>query len=95
MPKTGGGYVYINRCFGPIAGFMFGWAQLFIVRTSAAAGLALIVGLISLRAVFEWQRSIVDLVFIVTGIPFAFYWCRRKKDSPDPPQINSSGGKST
>jgi len=43
MPDTGGEYVYITRCFGPYAGFMFGWAQLFIIRTSAAAGLALIV----------------------------------------------------
>jgi APA family basic amino acid/polyamine antiporter len=43
MPQTGGEYVYITRCFGPFAGFMFGWAQLFIIRTSAAAGLALIV----------------------------------------------------
>jgi APA family basic amino acid/polyamine antiporter len=43
MPHTGGEYIYITRCFGPFAGFMFGWAQLFIVRTSAAAGLALIV----------------------------------------------------
>ncbi len=42
MPNTGGEYVYITRCFGPYAGFMFGWAQLFIIRTSAAAGLALI-----------------------------------------------------
>jgi amino acid transporter len=43
MPSTGGEYAYINRCFGPFAGFIFGWAQLFIIRTSAAAGLALIV----------------------------------------------------
>ena len=43
MPHTGGEYVYISRCFGPYAGFIFGWAQLFIVRTYAAAGLALIV----------------------------------------------------
>ena len=42
LPHTGGEYVYIHRCFGPFAGFMFGWAQLFIVRTSAAAGLAII-----------------------------------------------------
>jgi len=43
MPFTGGEYVYITNAFGPFAGFMFGWGQLFIVRTSAAAGLALIV----------------------------------------------------
>jgi amino acid transporter len=43
MPNTGGEYVYISHCFGPFAGFIFGWSQLFIIRTSAAAGLALIV----------------------------------------------------
>ena len=43
LPDTGGEYVYISRTFGPYAGFMFGWAQLFIIRTYAAAGLALIV----------------------------------------------------
>ncbi len=42
LPNTGGEYVYINRCFGPFAGFVFGWAQLFIIRTSPAAGLAIV-----------------------------------------------------
>ncbi len=42
LPNTGGEYVYIHTCFGPFVGFMFGWAQLFIIRTSPAAGLALI-----------------------------------------------------
>ncbi len=42
LPKTGGEYAYITRCFGPFAGFMFGWAQLFIIRTSPAAGLAIV-----------------------------------------------------
>lgn len=42
LPYTGGEYVYIHRVFGPFAGFIFGWAQLFIIRTSPAAGLALI-----------------------------------------------------
>ena len=43
LPATGGEYVYVSQCFGPFAGFMFGWAQLFIIRTSAAAGLAIII----------------------------------------------------
>ena len=42
IPSTGGEYSYISRAFGPWAGFMFGWAQLFIIRTSPAAGLAII-----------------------------------------------------
>ena len=41
MKKLRGEYLYIRRCFGPFAGFMFGWAQLFIIRTSPAAGLAI------------------------------------------------------
>jgi basic amino acid/polyamine antiporter, APA family len=42
LPATGGEYVYIERAFGRWAGFMFGWAQLFIIRTSSAAGLSII-----------------------------------------------------
>ncbi len=42
LPETGGEYVYLSRCFGPYMGFIFGWAQLFIIRTSPGAGLAII-----------------------------------------------------
>lgn len=42
LPNTGGEYVYLHRAFGPYAGFLFGWAQLFIIRTSPAAGLSII-----------------------------------------------------
>jgi len=35
--------------------------------------------LLILRAIFEWQNSATDLIFIVTGIPFAFYWVRKKR----------------
>ena len=42
FPETGGEYVYISRAFGPFAGFIFGWSQLFIIRTSPLAGLAIV-----------------------------------------------------
>ncbi|WP_170110302.1 APC family permease [Flavilitoribacter nigricans] len=42
LPNTGGEYLYLSRAFGPYVGFIFGWAQLFIIRTSPAAGLAII-----------------------------------------------------
>lgn len=42
LPDTGGEYVYLSRAFGPYVGFIFGWAQLFIIRTSPAAGLSII-----------------------------------------------------
>lgn len=41
LPNTGGEYVYLSRAFGPYVGFIFGWAQLFIIRTSPGAGLSL------------------------------------------------------
>jgi APA family basic amino acid/polyamine antiporter len=41
LPNTGGEYVYLSRTFGPYVGFIFGWAQLFIIRTSPAAGLSI------------------------------------------------------
>ena len=43
FPNTGGEYVYIQKAFGPFWGFLFGCAQLFIIRTSPIAGLSLIV----------------------------------------------------
>ena len=42
FPNTGGEYIYIEKAFGPFWGFLFGWDQLFIIRTSPAAGLSLI-----------------------------------------------------
>ena len=40
-----------------------------------------IVGLLFFRAYFEWEKSLVDLAFVATGLPFAFYWVYRGKIS--------------
>jgi len=42
FPETGGEYIYIEKAFGSFWGFIFGWTQLFIIRTSATAGLSLV-----------------------------------------------------
>ena len=42
FPNTGGEFIYISKAFGPFWGFIFGWAQLLIIRTSPAAGISLI-----------------------------------------------------
>jgi len=39
-PQAGGDYVYLSRAYGPWAGFLFGWAQLAIVRPGDIAVLA-------------------------------------------------------
>ncbi|MBT5873264.1 MAG: amino acid permease, partial [Candidatus Latescibacteria bacterium] len=66
LPDTGGEYVYITRCFGPFAGFMFGWAQLFIIRTSPVAGLAIItVDYLGHFVEFSgWRYTMVALTFV-------------------------------
>ncbi|MCY4672413.1 MAG: amino acid permease [Bacteroidetes bacterium] len=80
LPVTGGEYVYINRAFGPLAGFIFGWAQIFIIRSSPLAGLSLVA-----VAYFEffvdllpWQETVLALCIIAalcylnyTGIQYA------------------------
>jgi len=66
LPETGGEYIYIHRAFGPLAGFIFGWAQIFIIRSSPLAGLSLVT-----VAYFEffydllpWQETILALCII-------------------------------
>jgi basic amino acid/polyamine antiporter, APA family len=39
-PEEGGDYVYLGRAYGPWAGFLFGWAQLAIVRPGDIAVMA-------------------------------------------------------
>ncbi len=66
LPETGGEYVYIHRAFGPLAGFIFGWAQIFIIRSSPLAGLSIVT-----VAYFEffynllpWQEIVLALCII-------------------------------
>ena len=42
FPNTGGEYIYMQKDFGPFWGFLFGWSQLLIIRTSPAAALSLL-----------------------------------------------------
>jgi APA family basic amino acid/polyamine antiporter len=43
-PRSGGDYVYLNRAFGPIAGFLFGWAQLAVILPGSMGAMAFIFG---------------------------------------------------
>ena len=42
MPHTGGEYVYLQRAFGPGVSFVYGWAQLLVIRTNPGAALSLV-----------------------------------------------------
>ncbi len=71
IPTTGGEYSYIRRAFGPFAGFMFGWSQLFIIRTSPGAGLAIIAAdyiayFIPLPGL--WHTSVALSIIVMLGV---------------------------
>jgi basic amino acid/polyamine antiporter, APA family len=40
MPRAGGQYVFLREAFGPLFGFVFGWAMLLIVQTGTIAAVA-------------------------------------------------------
>jgi len=41
-PHTGGMYVFLRECYGKLPSFLFGWAQLLIIRPSAVAAISVI-----------------------------------------------------
>jgi len=40
FPEAGGQYVYLKEAYGPLLGFLFGWASFFIIMTGGIAVLA-------------------------------------------------------
>jgi amino acid transporter len=42
FPKTGGMYVFIREAWGRLPGFLFGWAQIVMVRAAALGGIAVV-----------------------------------------------------
>jgi hypothetical protein len=41
--------------------------------------LAGLVGLLVFRGYFEWQKSLADLAFMATGLPFSLYWIKKSR----------------
>ncbi len=48
-PYSGGLYVYIREAFGRLAAFLFGWAQLVLIRPAGVGALAVVFGQYTLR----------------------------------------------
>src|ERR687897_3942620 len=40
LPQTGGWYVYLRESWGRLTGFLFGWAELVLIRASATGAIA-------------------------------------------------------
>ena len=39
LPETGGDYVYLREAYGPLWGFLYGWARFLVISTAAIAAL--------------------------------------------------------
>ena len=51
MPETGGMYVYLREGWGRPFGFLYGWAQLVLIRAAALGGISSVFGEYFLRVV--------------------------------------------
>jgi amino acid transporter len=50
LPETGGLYAYLREGWGRMAGFLFGWSELVLIRASALGGIAVVFGEYLLRS---------------------------------------------
>jgi len=66
MPKAGGQYVYIQRAFGPLIAFLYGWTVFTVIQTGVIAAVA--VAFAKFTAVFvpslDPQNILLDLGFL-------------------------------
>lgn len=51
IPETGGLYAYLREGWGPLAGFLFGWSELVLIRANALGGIAIVFGEYLLRSI--------------------------------------------
>ncbi len=51
MPHTGGWYVYLREAWGRLPAFLFGWAQLILLRGTVLGGIAAVFGEYFLRSI--------------------------------------------
>jgi amino acid transporter len=72
-PRSGGDYVYLNRAFGPVAGYLFAWAQLVIVRPGSIAAMSFAFARYA-QTVFPLSESISEQhVFLVYASSCVFF----------------------
>src|SRR5437762_4477863 len=40
LPEAGGEYVYLHRAYGPMMGFLYGWTQFLVAKSTSIASIA-------------------------------------------------------
>lgn len=64
FPQAGGNYVYLKRGYGPMAGFLWGWIEFWVMRTGSIAALA---WLSTEALLIEFLKLPVDAFGILMG----------------------------
>jgi basic amino acid/polyamine antiporter, APA family len=74
MPETGGMYVYLREGWGRPFGFLYGWAQLVLIRAAALGGISSVFGEYFLRVVGidpglhpAWADYLAAAAIVVAG----------------------------
>lgn len=75
MPETGGMYVYLREGWGRPFGFLYGWAQLVVIRAAALGGISTVFGDYFLRVVGidpavhpDWADHVAAAAIIVASV---------------------------
>lgn len=67
-PRSGGDYVYLTRAYGAWVGFLYGWAELLVIRTGSIAAMAFVFSDYMTRLAPLGPRSSLLYAAIVVGL---------------------------
>jgi len=64
-PRSGGFYVYIREAFGPMAAFVFGWAELLVIRPASYGAISIV------SAEYLWRLTGYDGAALLALVPLS------------------------
>ncbi|HEX8399735.1 MAG TPA: amino acid permease [Pyrinomonadaceae bacterium] len=71
MPRAGGEYNFLKTAYGRLWGFLFGWAQIFIIRTGSQAAVAVAFG-VFLDQLLGGRFKRIFFTTEIYGFPYEF-----------------------
>ena len=67
FPRSGGVYVFLREAFGPLTGFLYGWATLLVVLAGGTAAVA-----VGFADYFSYFFPSLSSAHIVADVPLGF-----------------------
>jgi APA family basic amino acid/polyamine antiporter len=67
FPRSGGVYVFLREAFGPLAGFLYGWATLLVVLAGGTAAVA-----VGFASYFSYFFPALSSAYVVADLPLGF-----------------------